>query len=55
MLFLQVTQAKFIGSLMVVIICYFGAVLPIWRWAQPINYVAFWIVFLGILGGMWAC
>ncbi|MCJ7585132.1 MAG: carbon starvation protein A [Anaerolineales bacterium] len=51
-LFLTVTQAKFIGSLMVVIICYFGAVLPIWRWAQPINYVAFWIVFLGILGGV---
>jgi carbon starvation protein len=51
-LFLQVTQAKFVGSLLVVIICYLGAVLPIWRWAQPINYVAFWIVFLGILGGI---
>ncbi|MCX6037369.1 MAG: hypothetical protein NTW99_05695 [Chloroflexi bacterium] len=51
-LFLTVTQAKFIGSLLVVIICYFGAVLPIWRWAQPINYVAFWIVSLGILGGV---
>ncbi len=51
-LFLQVTQAKFVGSLLVVIICYFGAVLPIWRWAQPINYVAFWIVFAGILGGI---
>src|SRR5512136_907464 len=52
LLFLQVTQAKFVGSLLVVIICYFGAVLPIWRWAQPINYVAFWIVALGILGGV---
>ncbi|MGQ9841330.1 MAG: carbon starvation CstA family protein [Anaerolineae bacterium] len=52
LLFLQVTQAKFIGSLLVVVICYFGAVLPIWRWAQPINYVSFWIVFLGILGGI---
>jgi carbon starvation protein len=51
-LFLAVTQAKFFGSLMVVIICYFGAVLPIWRWAQPINYVSFWIVTLGILGGL---
>jgi carbon starvation protein len=51
-LFLTITQAKLIGSLLVVIICYFGAVLPIWRWAQPINYVAFWIVFLGILGGI---
>src|SRR5512136_3208142 len=52
LLFLQVTQAKFVGSLLVVIICYFGAVLPIWRWAQPINYVAFWIVALGIVGGI---
>jgi carbon starvation protein len=51
-LFLQVTQAKFVGSLLVVIICYLGSVLPIWRWAQPINYVAFWIVFMGILGGI---
>jgi len=50
--FLQVTQAKFVGSILVVIFCYFGAVLPIWRWAQPINYVSFWIVFLGILGGL---
>ncbi len=51
-LFLQVTQAKFVGSLLVVIICYLGSVLPIWRWAQPINYVSFWIVFLGIVGGI---
>jgi carbon starvation protein len=51
-LFLQVTQAKLIGSLLVVIICYFGAVLPIWRWAQPVNYVSFWIVLLGIVGGL---
>ena len=51
-LFLSVTQAKLVGSLMVVIICYFGAILPIWRWAQPINYVSFWIVTVGILGGV---
>jgi len=51
-LFLSVTQARLIGSLLVVVICYLGAVLPIWRWAQPINYVSFWIVFLGIVGGV---
>jgi carbon starvation protein len=51
-LFLQVTQAKLVGSLLVVIFCYLGAILPIWRWAQPINYVSFWIVFLGIAGGI---
>ena len=46
-----VTRPQFIWSLVVLVICYFGATLPIWRWAQPINYVAFWIVFLGILAG----
>ncbi len=51
-LFLKVTQAGFIGSLLVLIFCYLGAVLPIWRWAQPINYVAFWIVLFGVLGGI---
>jgi carbon starvation protein len=45
------TFAQFFWSLVVLLLCYFGAVLPIWRWAQPINYVAFWIVFLGILAG----
>jgi carbon starvation protein len=50
-LFGAVTRAQFIWSLVALILCYFGAVLPIWRWAQPINYVAFWIVFLGILAG----
>ena len=50
-LFGSVTRAQFIWSFLVLVICYFGAILPIWRWAQPINYVAFWIVFLGILGG----
>lgn len=47
----DVTWARMLWSLVVLVICYFGAVLPIWRWAQPINYVSFWIVFLGIVGG----
>lgn len=51
-LFLTITQAKLFGSLLMVVIIYFGAVLPIWRYAQPINYVAFWIVSLGILVGV---
>lgn len=43
--------SKIFWSVVVLVICYFGAVLPIWRWAQPINYVAFWIVLFGILFG----
>ncbi len=29
--------------------CYLGSVLPVWRFAQPVNYVAFWLVLLGVL------
>jgi len=34
------------------VFCYFGAVLPIWRFALPINYVASYIVFLGLFFGI---
>jgi carbon starvation protein len=50
--FADITWANFFWSLVVVVICYIGAVLPIWRYAQPINYVSFWIVSLGIVGGV---
>ncbi len=32
--------------------CYLGSVLPIWRFAQPVNYVSFWLVVLGIVGSI---
>jgi carbon starvation protein len=32
--------------------CYLGAVLPIWSFAQPVNYVSFWIVAIGMVGGV---
>ncbi len=51
-IFGQVTWAKFLWSIVVMLICYLGAVLPIWEWAQPINYVSFWIVSLGMLAGV---
>jgi len=43
---------KYFWSIVFAVICYFGAVLPIWRWAQPTNYVSFWVVFLGMVGGV---
>jgi carbon starvation protein len=46
------TQAQVVGTLLVVIFCYLGAVMPIWSFAQPVNYVSFWIVLLGMLGGV---
>ena len=48
-LFGTITQAKFIWVLFVLAFCYFGATLPIWRWAQPINYLGFWVVFIGMI------
>ncbi len=51
-MFLTITQAKFFGSLLMILIIYLGSVLPIWRFAQPINFVAFWIVIIGILAGV---
>jgi len=47
----DVTWPQLLWSLVTLLLCAFGAILPIWRWAQPINYVSFWIVFLGIVGG----
>jgi carbon starvation protein len=43
---------KYFWPIIFAIICYLGAVLPIWRWAQPTNYVSFWIVALGMAGGI---
>lgn len=43
---------KYFWPIILAAICYLGAVLPIWRWAQPTNYVSFWIVALGMLGGV---
>ena len=49
---LGATGKKYFWSIVFAIICYLGAVLPIWRWAQPTNYVSFWVVGLGMLGGV---
>jgi carbon starvation protein len=50
--FLGNSQAQVIGTLLVILFCYLGSVLPIWSYAQPINYVSFWIVAIGMAGGV---
>jgi carbon starvation protein len=50
--FLGNTRAQVLGTLLVIIFCYLGSVLPIWSFAQPVNYVSFWIVSLGMVGGV---
>ena len=49
---LGATGQKYFWSIIFAIICYLGAVLPIWRWAQPTNYVSFWVIGLGMLAGV---
>ena len=51
-IFLGNTQAQVVGTLLMVVFCYLGAVMPIWSFAQPVNYVSFWIVLLGMVGGV---
>ncbi len=46
----SISQSKFIWILATLVFCYFGATLPIWRWAQPINYIGFWVVFIAMIG-----
>ncbi len=50
--FLGNSQAQVLGTILMVIFCYLGAVLPIWSFAQPVNYVSFWIVTLGVVGAI---
>jgi len=50
--FLGNTQAQVIGTILMIAFCYLGAVMPIWSFAQPVNYVSFWIVTLGMVGSV---
>jgi carbon starvation protein len=43
---------KFTWGLFAVVFCFISAVLPIWRFALPLNYVAFFIVMFGLVGGI---
>jgi carbon starvation protein len=49
-IFGTINQPKLIWVIAVLVFGYFGSVLPIWRWAQPINYLGFWVVFIGMIG-----
>jgi carbon starvation protein len=47
-----IANSKFVWAILALVFCYFAAVLPIWRFALPINYVASYIVFLGLIFGI---
>lgn len=46
------TWAVWIWGILALLFCYLGSVLPIWRFAQPVNYVSFWLVTAGIVGSI---
>jgi len=48
----DMTWANFFWAIVMLVVCYLGSVLPIWRFAQPVNYTSFWFVFLGIIGSI---
>ena len=45
-------NSRVLWAIAAFVFCYFAAVLPIWRFALPINYVASYIVFLGLFFGI---
>ena len=48
----SLAQSKFVWGLFAVVFCYISAVLPIWRFALPVNYVSFYIILFGMLAGV---
>lgn len=45
-------NSRWLWTIMAFLFCYFAAVLPIWKFALPINYVASYIVFFGLFFGI---
>ena len=48
----SLSNSRVLWAIAAFVFCYFAAVLPIWRFALPINYVASYIVFLGLFFGI---
>ncbi|HQM81273.1 MAG TPA: carbon starvation CstA family protein [Syntrophorhabdaceae bacterium] len=48
----SLANSRWVWAIAAFVFCYFAAVLPIWRFALPINYVASYIVFLGLFFGI---
>ncbi len=44
------TWPVWLWGILALAFCYLGSILPIWQFAQPVNYVSFWLVFIGIIG-----
>ena len=48
----KIMPSLFFWSVAISVFCYAGSVLPIWRMAQPVVYVGFWITALAMILGL---
>ncbi|NWG03360.1 MAG: hypothetical protein HXY44_10960 [Syntrophaceae bacterium] len=48
----SLANSRVLWAIAAFVFCYFAAVLPIWRFALPINYVGAYIVFIGLFFGI---
>lgn len=48
----SLANSRVLWGIATFVFCYFAAVLPIWRFALPINYVASYVVLLGLFFGI---
>jgi len=46
------SNSRLLWAVAAFVFCYFAAVLPIWKFALPVNYVAAYIVFIGLFVGI---
>jgi carbon starvation protein len=46
------TWPVWLWGILALVFCYFGSILPIWQFAQPVNYISFWLIFIGIIGAV---
>jgi len=47
----SLANSRVVWAIAAFVFCYFAAVMPIWKFALPLNYVASYIVFLGLFFG----
>lgn len=48
----SLANSRILWAIAAFVFCYFAAVMPIWKFALPINYVASYVVFLGLFFGI---
>src|SRR5207245_11464609 len=46
------TWPVWLWGILALVFCYIGSVLPICQFAQPVNYVSFWLFFAGFIGSI---